>query len=118
MISLSDSIKNRIIGIWQKKNYLYYTIPFIAIDLATKALLFKKRSYPIYQCSSVLFTLVWIALFGIIIFTFKGIVRQIIYWALFGICFIMMLVNGIYYFKTDFFHFIFLKQLVREVSIF
>lgn len=102
--------------IWTKKYIVYYAIPFILMDIIIKTLAFQHRVYPIWQPSSLLLSLLYITLFGIIIFTCKGIFRNIIYWMLFITFFVIMLTNGIYYFKTDYFFSFSLLKMANEGS--
>lgn len=102
--------------IWDNRLILLYVIPFILMDLVIKILFFKNRVYPIWEPSSYLFSMLWIVFFGIIIFSFRGIVRKVIYWILFVISFIFMLANGVYYFKTDYFFSFHLVKMTGEGS--
>ena len=102
--------------IWDRKYIVCYAIPFILMDIIIKTLFFKNRVFPIWLPSSWLFSLLFIAFFGIIIFTCRGIIRNIIYWILFVVFFVMMLTNGIYYYKTDYFFNFSLIKMTNEGS--
>lgn len=103
--------------IWKNKKILLYALPFVMMDLTIKVLFFNHRVFPLWKLSSWVFSMIWIVLFGVIIFSIKkGVARLITYWILFSVFFILLLTNGIYYFKTDYFFNFSLIKMTNEGS--
>ncbi len=88
--------------LWSAKDYVLTAIPFIMMDLMMRIFICNIDFYPVYKLAPNLFTLSWVVLFVGIIYTLSGIWRKIAYWVLFGLSFVIYMVNAIYYTMTSF----------------
>ena len=84
------------------KSYLLTAIPFVVMDLMMRICICNIDFYPVYRWAPNLFTLSWVVLFVGIIQALREIWRTIAYWILFGVSFIVYMVNAIYYTMTSF----------------
>lgn len=88
--------------LWASRNLVLTAIPFIVIDLLLRIFICDIEFYPAYYFAPNAFTVSWVVLFVGVIHALSGIWKKIVYWILFGLSFIMYLVNAVYYTMTSF----------------
>lgn len=95
---------------------LLMALPFIAMDLVTRAVGYKVSFFHIYSIQPALFTLCWVFLFVGLTLSVNKTAGKIIYLISFLISFILFLTNVIYYPMTKFFFNFSLLQMAGEGS--
>lgn len=82
---------------------IYLAVPFLLMDIVTRAFGYQIEYFPVFYPAPNIFTLIWIFLFLGIVTSLKGIGSKIAYWILFAIFFVLFLTNTIYYTLTSFY---------------
>ncbi|WP_303000603.1 LTA synthase family protein [uncultured Eubacterium sp.] len=95
---------------------LYLIIPFLLMDIFTRAFGYAIGYFPTFYPAPNIFTLVWIFLFIGIITCLKGKGCSIAYWVLFILAYVLFLTNTVYYSLTGFYFSFNLMLMASEGS--
>lgn len=121
---MMKEVKSKLINIFKKmikfiidnRKVIYISIPFILMDIITRALGYKIGFYSIYELVPNLFTLLWVCLIILISLCFKKNIGKTLYIIFFIISFSLFLVNNVYYSMTGTFFDFSLVLLASEGS--
>ena len=95
---------------------LYLIIPFLLMDIFTRAFGYAIGYFPTFYPAPNIFTLVWLFLFIGIITCLKGKGCSIAYWVLFILAYVLFLTNTVYYSLTGFYFSFNLMLMASEGS--
>ncbi len=98
------------------KGTILFVVTFLAMDFFVRLSGTGVTYFPYYYPQPTLFSLLWIALFYVLVRSTKGILRGVLYWLIFLTFFIMALTNAIYYGLTGIFFSFHIADMASEGS--